>query len=70
MSNEQTMKELAPDVPFPWSIGEGEAADTLLDADGNPIAQFYGPDNDRKQAMMAVVVAVNTLAGYRAEITT
>ena len=70
MSTEQTMKDLAPDVPFPWSIGEGDAADTLFDADGNPIARFYGPDSDRRQAMMATISAVNTLAGYRAEITT
>ena len=69
MSTEQTMKELAPDIPFPWSIGEGEHGDTIFDADGFPIAQFYGPADERRQAMMATICAVNTLAGYKAEIT-
>lgn len=67
MSTEQMMNELAPDVPFPWSMGDGAKSDILFDADSNPIAQFYGPDYHRKQAMMAVICAVNTLAGYTAE---
>lgn len=66
MSTEQMMKELATDVPFPWSIGEGRQSHQILDANGDPVAQFYGPSNERHQAMMATIFAVNTLAGITA----
>ena len=68
MGMQETMKGLAPDVPFPWSMGEGERAHEIVDANGDPICTFYGPDSERRQAMAAVVVAVNTLAGFKAEI--
>lgn len=45
-------------VPPPWSI-DPMSPHTLLDANGDPIAQFYGPDADRKQAMAAVMRLVN-----------
>lgn len=64
----ETMKQLAPDVPFPWQFGDAHYPDCIMDADGAPIAQFFGPNKDRLQAMQTVIVAVNTLAGYKAEI--
>ena len=68
MGTKETMMQLAPDVPFPWTFGEGARKDCIVDANGDPIALFYGPHKDRMQAMQAVIVAVNTLAGYKAEI--
>jgi len=68
MGTKETMMQLAPDVPFPWRLGEGIDAHLIFDAKGDPIAEFYGPAKERAQAMSAVVCAVNTLAGYRAEI--
>lgn len=71
MSTEQTMNRLAPDARFPWSFGEGDKCNSILDADGDPVAVFPGLDSElRRQRMAAVICAVNTLAGYRAEITT
>lgn len=68
MTATEIFKSLVPDVPLPWSCGAGADDDKIVDADGCVIAQFYGPERDARQAMLAVICAVNTCAGYKAEL--
>ena len=64
----EDFRALAPDVPFPWQQGSGPDADKIVDANGFAVAEVFGPATDRRQAIAAILCAVNTCAGFKAVI--
>ena len=64
----EAFRALAPDVPFPWQQGSGPDEDKIVDANGFAVAEVFGPPEDRRQAIAAILCAVNTCAGFKAVV--
>jgi hypothetical protein len=69
-STQQTMDEMLGDLaPLPWSIGAAPDDDCIVDANNMLVATVNRDHPAAQQCMTALVCAVNTLAGYKAEVT-
>jgi len=60
--------EMVKDAPLPWDVGTGLERWSIVDANGDSVCCFDGSAPESKMLMVAVIVAVNTCGGFRAEV--
>lgn len=62
--------EMLAAAPLPWTEGYGRAKWSIIDATGMTVCSFDGSAPESKKLMAAIIVAVNTCGGFRAEFAT
>ena len=58
-------------TPLPWSIGPDESDFVIVDANGHAVCDchyYFKDGRDTQRLLAAIVLAVNTCAGFKASV--
>lgn len=67
MTTREQFQSLAPDAPLPWEEHPHRKG-LILDANGEDVCWVDGSDPNWRGIAAMIIVAVNTCAGFKAEL--